>query len=120
MLRLVAFAAAVTVGVAGAALAEPIKYTWHGYGINVPQSSKCGSYELNLSFYVENGKVWGDWLQTGRVVRKFEFALAADGTFAGQVDLQASIMNVKGQVTVDGARMDMKGYCIFGGPLKRE
>lgn len=121
MRKLIATALAGLILPAAGALAEPVKYTWHGYGINVPQSSKCPTYELNLSFYVENGKVWGDWLQTGRVVRKFEFTLAPDGTFKGEVDLQASIMYVKGQVTPDGqARMDMKGYCIFGGWLKRE
>jgi hypothetical protein len=101
-------------------LAEPVKYKWHGYGTNVPQSSRCPTYELNLNFYVENGRVWGDWLQTGRVVRNFEFPLAADGSFSGKVDLGASIMNVKGQVTADGARMDMKGYCIFGGVLTKQ
>ena len=103
-----------------AAQAQPVKYTWHGQGENVPGSSKCPGYTLDLNVSVENGKVWGDWLQVGRVVRNFEFPLAADGTFGGKVDLQASIMNVKGQITPDGARFDMKGYCIFGGRLKKE
>ena len=120
MLRSIALAMAALLGVAGTACAEPAKYTWHGYGINVPQSSKCATYELNLTAFVENGRIWGDWLQTGRVVRKFDFPIAGDGTFGGQVDLQASIMNVKGSVAADSVRFDMKGYCIFGGPLKKE
>jgi len=104
-----------------AASAEPAKYTWYGSGENVMGSSKCPGYTLRITAFVENGKIWGEWQQTGRVVRNFEFPLAADGSFQGQVDLQASIMNVKGQVTPDGdARFDMKGYCIFGGRLKKE
>jgi hypothetical protein len=115
------FAAALAILLVSAtgAVAEPTKYTWHGYGENVPGSSKCGGYELNLNVYVENGKVWGDWLQTGRVVRTFSFPMAADGSFGGKVDLQASIMNVSGQINANTARFDMKGYCKFGGALKK-
>ena len=42
------------------------------------------------------------------------------GSFGGKVDLQASIMDVKGQASADSLRFDMKGYCIFGGTMKRE
>ena len=101
------------------AKAEPVKYTWHGYGTNVMGSSKCTGYEMNINVNVENGKVWGDWLQTGRVVRRFSFPLAPDGSFGGQVDLQASVMNVRGKISGDSARMDMEGYCIFGGMLRK-
>ena len=110
--------ATFAIGIAPAK-ADPVKYTWHGYGTNVMGSSKCGGYEMNITVYVENGKVWGDWQQTGRVVRKFSFPLAADGSFLGEVDLQASIMTVSGKISADSARMDMKGYCIFGGMLKK-
>ncbi|MSO93689.1 MAG: hypothetical protein EXQ86_09865 [Rhodospirillales bacterium] len=114
-------AAALILGISvGPASAEPVQYTWHGYGTNVMGSSKCSGYEMNINVYVENGKVWGDWLQTGRVVRKFSLPLAADGSFNGQVDLQASIMNVKGNISADSARMDMNGYCVFGGILKKK
>lgn len=102
-----------------AAQAEPVKYTWHGYGINVMGSSKCPGYELNLTVNVENGRVFGQWQQTGRVVRSFDLPMAPDGSFKGVVDLQASLMNVSGRITPDSARFDMKGYCIFGGYLKK-
>jgi hypothetical protein len=104
----------------GPAQAEPAKFTWQGVGENVMGSSKCPGYTLKITAYVENGRIWGEWQQTGRVVRSFEFPLAADGSFSGQVDLQASIMNVKGQASADDARFDMRGYCIFGGRLKKE
>lgn len=104
---------------ASGALAEPVKYTWHGQGINVPGSSKCPGYTLDIYASVDNGRISGHWLQVGRVVRNFDFAIASDGSFGGQVDLQASIMNVKGQVAVDSVRFDMKGYCIFGGHMKK-
>ncbi len=104
---------------ASGALAEPVKYTWHGQGINVPGSSKCPGYTLDIHANVANGRISGHWLQVGRVVRNFDFPIASDGSFGGQVDLQASIMNVKGQVAADSVRFDMKGYCIFGGYMKK-
>ena len=117
---LVAALAAVLLVGGNAARADPIKFTWHGQGINVPGSSKCPGYTLDLLLNFENGKVWGQWQQVGRVVRSFEFPTGADGSFEGTVNLGASIMGVKGQASADSARMDMKGYCIFGGSLKRE
>lgn len=118
--RIGAMAMALLLAAGGAAMAEPAKFTWYGSGENVPGSSKCPGYTLKITAYVENGKIWGEWQQTGRVMRSFEFPIAADGSFGGQVDLQASIMNVKGQASADSVRFDMKGYCIFGGRLKKE
>jgi len=120
MRRIATPLAIALLAIAWPALAEPVKYTWSGSGQNVPGSSKCPGYTLKITAYVENGRIWGEWQQTGRVVRSFEFPLQADGSFKGQVDLQASIMNVSGQATADGARFDMKGYCIFGGRLTKE
>ncbi len=118
---------AMLIGLCGApmllaapAIAEPVKYKWHGYGINVPGSSRCPSYEMDIFVNVEGGRVWGHWQQRTRVVRQFDFPLAADGGFGGKVDLGASIMNVTGHASADGARFDMKGYCIFGGTLTKE
>jgi len=104
---------------ASGALAEPAKYTWRGQGINVTGSSKCPGYTLDIYANVENGRISGHWLQVGRVVRNFDFPIAADGSFGGKVDLQASIMNVKGQVAGDRVQFDMKGYCIFGGSMRK-
>lgn len=104
----------------GPAAAEPARFTWRGVGENVPGSSKCGGYRLTIEAFVENGRIWGQWQQEGRVVRPFEFALGPDGSFKGTVDLQASIMNVSGQATADAARFDMKGYCKFGGTMRKE
>jgi hypothetical protein len=101
------------------AAAEPVKYTWHGQGQNVPGSSKCPGYTMDIYVTVDGGRVFGHWLQVGRVVRNFDFPLAADGSFGGKVDLQASVMTVSGQIAPDRARFDMKGYCVFGGTLKK-
>ncbi|MGQ0676219.1 MAG: hypothetical protein ACT4N4_09060 [Rhodospirillales bacterium] len=100
--------------------AEPVKYKWHGYGINVPGSSRCPSYEMDIFVNVEGGRVWGHWQQRTRVVRQFDFPLGPDGSFGGKVDLGASVMTVSGRAAADGARFDMKGYCIFGGTLTKE
>lgn len=118
--RLIALAFAATSCLTLPASAEAVKYTWHGQGQNVLGSSNCPGYTLDIYATVENGRVFGHWLQVGRVVRNFDFPVAADGTFGGRVDLQASIMNVKGQATNDSLRFDMNGYCVFGGWLKKE
>jgi len=117
---LAALSLAALAAAAPPAAAEPLKYTWRGAGDNVPGSSKCGGYMMTIEAFAENGKVWGQWQQAGRVVRPFEFPLGPDGSFKGTVDLQASIMNVSGQITADFARFDMKGYCKFGGTMKKE
>jgi len=119
MLRFLAVATTAILAAAAGAQAEPVKYTWHGNGINVPGSSKCPGYELDIYLNHEGDRVWGHWQQRTRVVRPFDFTVAADGSFGGKVDLQASIMTVKGSVSGDSVRFDMKGYCIFGGLMKK-
>lgn len=117
-LLLVSTIAAATA--AATASAAPKKYTWHGQGTDVFGSTHCAGYTLDISANVENRRISGQWQQAGRVVRNFDFPIAADGTFGGEVDLQTGLMTVKGEVTKDGAvRFDMKGYCIFGGWMKK-
>jgi hypothetical protein len=118
-MRTAALLAGLLLAVSPAA-AEPVKYTWRGYGENVPGSSKCPGYRLTIEAFVEGARIWGQWQQEGRVVRPFDFAIGPDGRFGGKVDLQASIMTVSGQVGPDQARFDMKGYCKFGGALTKE
>jgi hypothetical protein len=100
----------------GAASAEPARYSWHGQGTNVMGSGKCVGYTMDVYAAVDNNRISGSWQQRGRVVRQFDFPIAADGSFGGKV----ADLTVKGAATKDGqVRFDMKGYCIFGGMMKK-
>ncbi|MSP68368.1 MAG: hypothetical protein EXQ96_09845 [Alphaproteobacteria bacterium] len=101
------------------ASAEPVKYSWRGQGKESFGNSKCSGYTLDFHAKVENGRVSGHWKQVGRLARDFDFPLAPDGTFGGNVDLQGGVMRVKGRISAEAARFDMDGYCIFGGTLKK-
>ena len=58
--------------IAGAAQAQPIVYTWTGFGTNVPGSSKCPSYKMTIDVTVDGKNVKGNFQQEGRPARTFE------------------------------------------------
>ena len=43
--------------VVGAAQAQPVVYTWTGYGKNVPGSSKCPTYKMVIDVTVDGDSV---------------------------------------------------------------
>jgi hypothetical protein len=45
--------------VVSAAQAEPVVYTWTGYGKNVPGSSKCPTYKMVIDVTVNGDAVKG-------------------------------------------------------------
>ena len=100
---------------APAAWSGPGKLTWDGYGSG--KGSKCGGYAMHINVLIDNGRVHGDWQQKGRTVRQFDLALAADGSFAGKVDIGTGSMEVKGTIRPDGGTISLHGYCDFGGAL---
>jgi len=112
---------AVVAAAAIVAFGHPVqaaeKYTWDGYGSG--SYSKCAIYGMHIEFVVEKGIAKGWWQQKDRVVREFSFPVAADGSFAGKVNIGPADMNVTGNV---GASPDIKlrGYCNFGGPAKKQ
>ena len=52
--------------VVGAAQAQPVVYTWTGYGKNVPGSSKCPTYKMVIDVTVDGDSVKGKFQQEGR------------------------------------------------------
>ena len=57
----------------GAAFAQaPTVYTWTGYGVNVPGSSKCPTYKMNIEVTVTGKAVKGVFQQEGRDQRQVQ------------------------------------------------
>src|SRR5260370_35834639 len=60
----------------GAAFAQtPVVYTWTGYGVNVPGSSKCPTYKMNIEGTVTGKAVKGIFQQENRDQRHLETTL---------------------------------------------
>lgn len=116
-MRTALIALATTFAIAAAmpaAAAE--KFVWDGYGTGV--NANCSIYGMHIEFVVQNGRAIGWWQQKDRVVRNFDLPVGADGKFAGKVNIGPADMNVSGTVGSSPA-IQLRGYCDFGGPLKK-
>ncbi len=107
--------------VAGAAQAEPIVYTWTGYGENVPGSSKCPRYKMTIDVTVDGDQVKGRFQQEGRTERSFETTLLK-GTVIKTAAIVGggNMMEVFGQIKEGENKILLNGYCKFGGPLTKK
>ena len=107
--------------VAGAAQAEPVVYTWTGYGINVPDSSKCVTYKMTIDVTVDGSDVTGRFQQEGRPERKFETTLGKNGAIktASMVG-GGGMMDVIGQIKEGDSKIKLDGYCVFEGKLTKK
>lgn len=120
MLRALAVGSLVTLLVANPAYAQPVTYAWTGYGINVPGSSKCPTYQMTIRVTVVGDSVKAKFQQEGRPERYFEATKDASGMFKTTAALSGNaIMQVSG--TISGADGDvlLDGYCKFGGKLTK-
>ena len=91
MMRILATGMIAALVVGGAAMAQaPVVYTWTGYGVNVPGSSKCPTYKMNIEVPV-TGMVGG-----------------------------GGMMDVSGEITDAGSKIKLDGYCKFEGPLTKK
>ena len=107
--------------VVGAAHAQPVAYTWTGYGKNVPGSSKCPTYKMVIDVTVDGNSVKGLFQQEGRPQRHFEATRDASGLFKAKADLGgSSAMDVTGSLKDGDSKVLLDGYCKFGGPLTKK
>src|SRR5260370_41886385 len=80
MIRTLAAGTIAALLVGGAAFAQaPVVYTWTGYGVNVPGSSKCPTYKMNIEVTVAGKAVKGTFQQENRDQRHFETTLDKGG-----------------------------------------
>ena len=101
----------------GPIAAETTVLAWNGFGSG---EGRCSTYQMTIKVNADGSKVWGDWQQKGREVRKFEFPLSPAGEFAGEVSIGGgNKMRVKGSIRGDGGSIQLTGYCNFGGRLTK-
>jgi hypothetical protein len=112
--------AALVVG--GAAMAQtPVVYTWTGYGVNVPGSSKCPTYKMNIEVTVTGKAVKGIFQQENRDQRHFETTLDKGGKIKTAAMVGGGgMMDVIGEITDAGGNIKLDGYCKFEGPLTKK
>ena len=106
---------------AGTASAEPVMYTWSGYGINVVGSSKCPTYKMTIDVTVDGTAVKGKFQQEGRPERTFETTLGKNGAIKTAAMVGGGgMMDVIGQIKDGDAKIKLDGYCKFEGPLTKK
>ncbi len=104
-----------------AAHAEPVVYTWTGFGINVPDSSKCPTYKMTITVTVEGSSVKGLFQQEGRPERKFETTLGKGGAIKTAAAVGGGgMMDVIGQISESDSKIMLNGYCKFEGKLTKK
>ena len=106
----------------GAAHAQqPAVYTWTGYGINVPGSSKCATYKMTIEVTVTGDEVKGKFTQEGRPERTFETTLdKGTGIKTAAMVGGGGMMDVIGQIKPGDSKIKLDGYCKFEGPLTKK
>jgi hypothetical protein len=118
MLRTFATSTLAALLFAGSAYAQTAAYSWTGYGVNVPGSSKCASYKMTINVTVAGDSVKAKFLQEGRTERHFEATKDAKGNFQTSAMLGAgNAIQVSGVINGPESKVLLDGYCKFGGPL---
>ena len=107
--------------VVGAAHAEPVVYTWTGFGKNVAGSSKCPTYKMVIDVTVDGTAVKGKFQQEGRPERTFETTLGKNGAIKTAATVGGGgMMDVIGQIKEGDSKIKLYGYCEFEGPLTKK
>ena len=104
-----------------AAQAEPVVYTWTGYGANVAGSSKCPTYKMTIDVTVDGDSVKGVFQQENRTERHFETTLGKNGAIKTAAMVGGNnMMDVIGQIKEGDSKIKLDGYCKFEGPLTKK
>lgn len=121
MKKLLAAATSAMVVLAGAALADPVDYTWTGMGTNVQGSSKCSTYKMTIDVTIDGDAVKARFQQQGRDERHFEGKIDAKGVLKTKATLGGgSTMDVVLTVKANETRILLDGYCKFEGKLTKK
>ncbi len=105
----------------GAANAEPVVYSWTGYGVNVVGSSKCPTYKMVIDVTVDGQEVKGRFQQEGRPERGFQTTLGKNGAIKTAAMVGGGgMMDVIGQIKDGDSKIKLDGYCKFEGPLTKK
>src|SRR5216684_5465139 len=112
MIRILATGTIAALLVGSAAFAQaPVVYTWTGFGVNVPGSSKCPTYKMNIEVTVTGKAVKGVFQQEGRDQRHFETTLDKSGKIkTAAIVGGGNMMDVFGQISDSGSKIKLEGY----------
>jgi hypothetical protein len=106
---------------AGAAQAEPAKYSLTGMGTGVAGTSKCATYQIAIDLTVDGKAVKGTFHQQGRPERTFAATLDDKGAFKTRAEVgEGNVMDVSGTIAEADGRILLDGYCKFEGKLNRK
>ncbi len=121
MLKRAIVGAVASMLVVGAAHADPVVYTWTGFGKNVAGSSKCPTYKMVIDVTVDGTAVKGRFQQEGRPERSFETTLGKGGAIKTAAMVGGGgMMDVIGQIKEGDSKIKLYGYCEFEGPLTKK
>lgn len=108
----------------GAVQAEPVAYSWTGYGGFGPKtagSTRCPSYKMTVDVTVDGNSVKGIFQQEGRDQRNFEATLGNDGAFKTTAMVgNGGSMDVTGVIKDGESAVLLDGYCRFNAKLTRK
>jgi hypothetical protein len=108
----------------GGVHADPVVYSWTGYGGFGPKtagSTRCGSFKMTVNVSVDGDSVKGVFQQQGRDERNFETTLGKDGTFKTTAVVGGGgIMDVTGVIKDGESTVLLDGYCRFDARLTRK
>ena len=106
---------------AGPTHAQSAAYSWIGYGINVPGSSKCPTYKMTINVTVTGDSVKARFQQEGRPERHFEATRDAKGMFKTTAEVGGgNVIQVSGTINGVANEVLLDGYCKFGGKLAKK
>jgi hypothetical protein len=122
MLKKVALTTFAVLLPAGLALAaDPVVFTWTGYGLNVPGSGKCPTYKMTIDVTVDGTDVQGRFQQEGRPERNFKATVGADMKFKTTAVVGGgNKMDVVGSLKEGDSSIMLDGYCLFEGKLTKK
>lgn len=105
----------------GAAQAQPVVYTWTGYGEQGTGGTKCPTYKMTIDVTVDGEDVKGRFQQEGRPERGFQTTLGKNGAIKTAAMVGGGgIMDVIGQIKEGDSKIKLYGYCLFEGPLAKK
>ncbi len=107
------------VAFAGAAHAEPVAYTWTGFGKNISGNSKCSSYKATLDMVVDGDSVKGIFQHEGRPERRFEATIGKGGKVKTKDTGGTNRMSVEAVFNEKSSTFEIFGYCLFEGKLTK-
>jgi hypothetical protein len=107
----------------GGVQADPVVYTWTGYGGFGPKtagSTRCPSYKMTVNVTVDGDSVKGVFQQEGRDQRSFETTLGKDGAFKTTAVVgNGGVMDVTGTIKDGENTVLLDGYCRFDAKLAK-